>query len=106
MSKTSNIYAYFFEKALKEANIVSFIIPKSILNAPEYVELREELKNYEIKSIIDFGENGFKGVKIETVNIIVDTQGKPSNLIVKSITKILILFKNKSILQVMHFQHG
>lgn len=87
LSKTSNIYAYFFEKALKDARMVSLIIPKSILNAPEYTELREQLRHYEIKSIIDFGENGFKLVKIETVNIIVDTQGKPSNSIVRSFTQ-------------------
>lgn len=75
ITKSTNLFVYFFEKALNEGTVVSLVIPKSILNAPEYLELRDILNKYKINSIIDFGEKGFDGVKIETVNIIVDTSG-------------------------------
>lgn len=37
-----------------------------------------------ISHIIDFGEKGFKGVKIETVCFILDTEKKPQNTTVES----------------------
>lgn len=86
ITKSTNLFVYFFEKAINDGDVVSFIIPKSILNAPEYIELRNHIKQFEIKSIIDFGEKGFDGVKIETVNIIIDTTQKPGKTKVKSIT--------------------
>lgn len=98
ISKSTNLFVYFFEKALKESNVVSLVIPKSILNAPEYLELRNILNKYKINSIIDFGEKGFDGVKIETLNIIVDTTGFDENnkTIVKSITKNINLIQKQS----------
>ena len=86
ITKSTNLFVYFFEKALQDGNIISLIIPKSILNAPEYIELRNHLNQYEIASIIDFGEKGFNGVKIETINIIVNTLNKPNKTYVKSVT--------------------
>ena len=81
------MFVYFFDKALNDGDFVSLIIPKSILNAPEYIEIRSRLNQYNIHSIIDFGEKGFDGVKIETVNIMVNTKEKPSQTKVKSITQ-------------------
>lgn len=85
--KTTNLFVYFLEKAINDGVLVSMIIPKSILNAPEYMEIRKIINDLSILSIIDFGENGFKGVKIETINLIIDTQGRAGQTLVKSVTK-------------------
>lgn len=95
ITKSTNLFVYFFDKALNESNFVSFIIPKSILNAPEYIEIRSILNQYHITSIIDFGEKGFDGVKIETVNIMVDTKSKPLQTKVKSITQNIEILQNQ-----------
>lgn len=86
ITKSTNLFVYFFEKALQDGNVVSLIIPKSLLNAPEYIELREHLDKFKIESIIDFGEKGFNGVKIETINIIVNTLKAPEKTYIKSVT--------------------
>lgn len=81
---TNNIFSFFIEKSLKLGNVVSLIVPKSLINAPEFNKTRELLNNYEISNIIDFGEKGFKGVKIETISFIVDTRNKPGKTRVES----------------------
>lgn len=73
---TNNIFSFFIEKSLKLADAVSLIVPKSLINAPEFNKTRELLSNYRFQKIIDYGEKGFKGVKIETISFIVNTQGK------------------------------
>lgn len=64
---TSNIFSFFIEKALQIADVVSLIVPKSLINAPEFGCTRSIMNEMPITHIIDFGEKGFKGVKIETV---------------------------------------
>ena len=81
---TNNIFSFFIEKSLKLGNVVSLIVPKSLINAPEFNKTRELLNNHEISNIIDFGEKGFKGVKIETVSFIADTRNKPGKTRVES----------------------
>lgn len=70
---STNLSEFMLEKAIKSADYVSFIMPKNLLNTPEYYVTRNLLKTH-IETIIDFGEQGFKGVKVETVNIILNTQ--------------------------------
>lgn len=65
-----NLSAFFLEKSLQCADITSLIMPKNLLNTPEYKETRVKLTNSKIQSILDFGELGFKGVLVETINII------------------------------------
>lgn len=91
---TKNLAEFFLEKAIKISNYVSLILPKNILNTPEFIETRKLLKENSIDYIHDFGELGFKGVLVETVNLIVDTRAKRQNTIVKSITDSTI-FKQK-----------
>lgn len=81
---TNNIFAFFIEKALKLGRIVSLIVPKSLINAPEFNKTRELMNRYRISSLLDFGEKGFKGVKIETINFIIDTEKKVGNTTVES----------------------
>lgn len=81
---TNNIFSFFIEKAIKIGNIVSLIVPKSLINAPEFNKTRNLMKSKSINAIIDFGEKGFKGVKIETISFILDTRKKGKTTIVES----------------------
>lgn len=67
---TNNLFAFFIELALKKGEIASLIVPKSLINAPEFNKTRQLLESYEIQKIADFGEKAFKGVKIETIGFI------------------------------------
>ena len=64
---TNNIFSFFIEKCIQLGDVVSLIVPKSLINAPEYNKTRQLMNNKAITHIIDFGEKGFKGVKIETI---------------------------------------
>ncbi len=64
---TNNIFSFFIEKALQIGNVVSLIVPKSLINAPEFGGTRGLMNELPITNIVDFGEKGFKGVKIETI---------------------------------------
>lgn len=81
---TNNIFAFFTEKALHLGKIVSLIVPKSIINAPEFNETRKLMSRFRISNLLDFGEKGFKGVKIETISFILDTEKKASKTVVES----------------------
>lgn len=81
---TNNIFAFFIEKAISLGNVVSLIVPKSLINAPEFNKTRALINKYLIERIIDFGEKGFKGVKIETICFILNTKIKPSHTIIES----------------------
>ncbi len=69
---TNNLFSFFIEKALKIADYVAFVLPKTLLSAPEYNKTRELLNKYSICKICDYGEKAFK-IKIETVSFIIDT---------------------------------
>lgn len=96
ITKSSNLFVWFLEKAIKDGEWVSLIVPKSVLNAPEYEEIRQIINNTHIASILDFGENGFKGVKIETVNLLYTTTLKPSETHIVSITQGFDLIQEQS----------
>lgn len=84
--ESTNLAEFFLEKALRKANYVSMVMPKNILNTPEFGATREHLKKYNIESIIDFGENGFRGVLVETINFIIKTFGEMKSTKVVSTT--------------------
>lgn len=81
---TNNIFSFFIERAIALGDIVSLIVPKSLVNAPEFNITRDMMKEKRLTHIIDFGENGFKGVKIETIAFVMDTGKKPADTIVES----------------------
>ena len=93
IKKSSNLFVLFLEKASHDGDWVSLLIPKSVLNAPEYSEIRQLLSSTHIHAILDFGENGFKGVKIETVNLLF------TNTENKSTTHVISLTQNIDIIQ-------
>ena len=71
--ETNNLFSFFIEKAMKLAKYISLIVPKSLINTPEFNKTREILENKNLHSITDYGEKAFKGVKIETVSFLLDT---------------------------------
>lgn len=81
---TNNIFAFFIEKAMSLGDYVSLIVPKSLINAPEFNATRDLMNAHAITHIIDFGEKAFKGVKIETISFTVSTKEKPNKTIVYS----------------------
>jgi DNA (cytosine-5)-methyltransferase 1 len=81
---TRNLFALFIEKALKIADYVALFSPKSLLGAPEFDELRMILANKSILKISDYGEKGFRGVKIETISIQVSNKLGNNKTIVDS----------------------
>ena len=72
-ANTSNLFSFFLEKAVHQADVVAVIIPKSFLSAPEFNATRELVSQFAIPKITDYGEKGFKGVKIETISLIINT---------------------------------
>lgn len=84
---TTNLFEFFLEKATKISQYVTLITPKSILNTPEFSDTRKYLNKFRIDRIIDFGEQGFKGVLVETICLFVNTICSPSKTEVVSVTK-------------------
>ncbi|GEJ32969.1 TPA: DNA (cytosine-5-)-methyltransferase [Flavobacterium psychrophilum] len=82
-TETNNIFSFFIEKSLKLGNVVALIIPKSLINSPEFNKTRELLENLKVKKITDYGEKGFKGVKIETISFIAYAQKKSNNNVIE-----------------------
>ena len=88
---STNLSSYFLEKSCNISKNVTMIMPKNILNTPEYGNTRKFLEELNVKSIIDFGESGFKGVLVETICLSINTSNKPSTTLVYSITKNIVL---------------
>ncbi|WP_104697008.1 MULTISPECIES: DNA cytosine methyltransferase [unclassified Helicobacter] len=80
--KNKNLAILFLEKALFDGEFISMVMPKNLLNAKEYENLRFLLEKKGVSSIIDFGELGFDGVLIETINI---TTGKVKEISINSL---------------------
>lgn len=96
--KTNNLFSFFLEKATGHADIVALIIPKSFLSTPEFNDTREAVSEFAIEKITDYGEKGFKGVKIETISLILNTKkkGLDNETLVESYIKNEIGFKEQN----------
>ena len=79
---SNNLFAFFIEKALALGTYVSLIVPKSLINAPEFDTTRKVLEQHNFLKVIDYGEKGFKDVKIETISFLVDTTTKKEERII------------------------
>lgn len=81
-SQSSNLFIFFLERAIEIADYVCLIVPKSIVGSPEFNETRRDLSRLNFFQIHDFGEDGFKGVLIETVALgFFTSQVNPGNSI-------------------------
>lgn len=83
---TKNTFEFFLEKALRISDYTVMITPKSILNTPEFMATRKLLSSKKVDCIQDYGENGFKGVLVETICLFIDNLGKPEKTLVQSLT--------------------
>lgn len=95
--RTNNLFSFFLEKAINLSDIVAMIIPKSFLSTPEFNDTREYVAEFAIEKISDYGERGFKGVKIETISLILNTKkgGLANQILVESYVKNVIGFKKQ-----------
>lgn len=91
---TRNLCSFFLDKAIKMSNYVALVMPKFLLNTPEYYSSRKNLETKNIESIIDFGEKGFNGVLIETIALLINNKCKSPNTKVISMSKLIL--KNQS----------
>jgi DNA (cytosine-5)-methyltransferase 1 len=80
-NKNTNQFILFLKKSIKIGKVISLVLPKSFLSAPDYNEERKNIENLLIHKIIDFGEKGFKGVKIETISITIEDKKRIDNKI-------------------------
>jgi len=96
--ETNNLFSFFIEKSIKLAKYISLIVPKSLINSPEFNKTREILEYQNIHSLTDYGEKAFKGVKIETISFLLDTYKKDKSKQVKIESYITntIFYQNKS----------
>jgi DNA (cytosine-5)-methyltransferase 1 len=99
-NETNNLFSFFIEKAISLGNFVSLIVPKSLINSPEFDITREVLKEQNLLKICDYGEKGFKGVKIETISFLLETSFKKQSddILIESYITETIEVKNKSYL--------
>lgn len=86
-NRANNSAAFFIEKALNMSEHVVMILPKYFLHNTNFEICREYVSCNAITSIIDFGENGFKGILIETICIFVNTSKRKGKTECVSITK-------------------
>jgi len=84
--EASNTSAFFLEKSIGIADYVAMVMPKFLLNTPEYRGTRELLSRYAIDCITDFGEAGFGGVLIETIAVCVNPNANPNKTKIVSVT--------------------
>lgn len=85
-TETTNTFEFFLEKAMEISDYVVMIMPKSVLNTPEFCITRDLLSEKRIDCIQDYGENGFKGVLVETICLFIDTNKQPQKTKVTSLT--------------------
>lgn len=85
--ETNNICSFFLDKCTDIASVVSLVLPKAVLNIPEFSQTRKYLEKDRVSAVLDFGEKGFKGVLVETIALVVETGKKPSKTIVLSMTE-------------------
>lgn len=70
----NNLSAFFLDKSQELADSVVLIMPKYFLHNTDFSISRDKLKKRHIEYIIDFGETGFKGIKIETICLVINTK--------------------------------
>ena len=93
---TNNVFSFFIENAIRHGDHVAFVVPKSLLSAPEFNKTREQMNRYNLVKIVDFGEKAFD-IKIETIGFVLKrTEQKPDNRVrVES----LVTNQNRSVSQ-------
>ncbi len=94
--ETCNLAGFFIEKACQLGHSVALIAPKYVLNSPEFTRTRTVLEQHRLDFILDFGENGFDGVLVETVCLGITPGRKPGRTRVVSITENIRLWQKQN----------
>ena len=81
-SKTNNLFSFFIEKCMGLAYCTALIVPKSLVNSPEYSITKSMLAAKKIVKINDYNEKAFN-VKIETLGFIIEDKKVPKNHMVE-----------------------
>lgn len=84
--ESTNTFEFFLEKALRISEYVALITPKALLNTPEFCITRQLLSDMRVDCIQDYGENGFKGVLVETICLFIAPNEKSGKTVVESMT--------------------
>lgn len=92
---TTNTFEFFLEKSMVISDYVVMITPKALLNTPEFKVTRELLATKKIECIQDYGENGFKGVLVETICLFINTNGQRNTTKVESLSLRLSLVQKQ-----------
>ena len=90
-----NMFELFWKKSLTMANYTIMVSPKYLLSSPSYKQFRLFLGNKNITDIIDFGERGFNGVKIETIVIKINNTHTNKKIHIFSVPKQKELIQDK-----------
>jgi DNA (cytosine-5)-methyltransferase 1 len=93
---TTNICSYFLDRCITLADYVALILPKYVLNNPEFIKSRQYLSKKCVDAVIDFGEKGFRGVLVETIALHIDNKRKPNITKVISYTHKIELSQKQS----------
>lgn len=96
--ETNNTFSFFIEKVMSLGTVVALIVPKSLINAPEFNKTRAIMAKKRLSHIVDFGEKAFRGVKIETIAFVLDTSKKPTTTILESYITQQVYFQKQSYL--------
>lgn len=94
--ESNNLCSFFLDKAVTVGDNIIFILPKSVLNTPEFTLTRKYLSNLSIEHILDFGEKGFPGVLVETIALAIKRNLKPQKTHVVSMMQHKELIQNQS----------
>lgn len=81
-SKTNNLFSFFIEKCMGLAHCTALIVPKSLINSPEYSITKSMVAAKKIIKINDYNEKAFN-VKIETIGFIIEDKKVPKNHVVE-----------------------
>lgn len=92
----NNAAAFFVEKSCMYADYIAFILPKTIFCNSEYGEFREKIRKKRIETIVDFGEQGFSGINIETVFLVINARKRGGNVRVVSIPRGIRIVQKQS----------
>lgn len=90
-----NLLEIFWKISLSLSKTVILISPKLILFSPSYREFRKFMMLHNITNITDFGELGFKDVKIETLIMKIENYKKNEKIEICSIPKKINIIQNK-----------
>ena len=94
--RAQNTAAFFLERSLEIGNHVALVMPKFLLNTPEFEHTRHKANRAKIEAIIDFGEHGFGGVLVETIAVFLTPGARAGKTTITSISKKQTHEKNQS----------